>query len=158
MDYSVLRILQARILSPGDFPNPGIEPRSTCTAGGFFTSWTPKDSSLITQLVKNPLAMQETAVQFLDQGIPKILEWVAYPFSRKSSQHRNRTGVSCIAGRFFINWLSGKPYLEANQPMRLNMGALDQALPVFHTLVSPAELGAFPRLYLWVGHHRGKLC
>ena len=141
MDYSVLGILQVRILPPGDFPNPGIEPWSTCTASGFFTSWTPKDSSLIAQLVKNPLAMQETAVQFLDQGIPRILAWVAYPFSRGASQHRNRTGVSCIAGRFFINWLSGKPYLEAYQLIKINMGALDQALPVFHALVSTPELG-----------------
>ena len=37
------------------------------------------------------------------QGSPRILEWVAYPFSRGSSQLRNRTGVSCIAGRFFTS-------------------------------------------------------
>ena len=30
-----------------------------------------------------------------------ILEWVAIPFSRGSSQPRNQTPVSCIAGRFF---------------------------------------------------------
>ena len=35
---------------------------------------------------------------------PRKLEWVAYPFSRGSSQPRNRTGVSCIAGRFFPSW------------------------------------------------------
>ena len=35
---------------------------------------------------------------------PRILEWVAYPFSIKSSQPRNRTRVSCTASRFFINW------------------------------------------------------
>ena len=35
------------------------------------------------------------------KGSPKILEWVAYPFSSGSSWPRNRTGVSCIAGRFF---------------------------------------------------------
>ena len=35
---------------------------------------------------------------------PRILEWVACPFSSESSQPRNRTGVSCIAGRFFTNW------------------------------------------------------
>ena len=29
---------------------------------------------------------------------PRILEWVAYPFSSRSSQSRNQTGVSCIAG------------------------------------------------------------
>jgi len=30
---------------------------------------------------------------------PRILEWVAYPFSRGSSWPRNLTGISCIAGR-----------------------------------------------------------
>ena len=33
----------------------------------------------------------------------RILEWVAFPFSRGSSQPRNQTQVSCIAGRFFTN-------------------------------------------------------
>ena len=33
----------------------------------------------------------------------KILEWVAFPFSRGSSQPRNRTQVSRIAGRFFTS-------------------------------------------------------
>ena len=32
-----------------------------------------------------------------------------YPFSSGSSQPKNRTRVSYIAGRFFTNWLSGKP-------------------------------------------------
>ena len=31
----------------------------------------------------------------------RILEWVTIPFSRGSSQPRDRTQVSCIAGRFF---------------------------------------------------------
>ena len=38
------------------------------------------------------------------QGSPRILEWVAYPFSRASSWPRNQTGVSCIAGRFSTSW------------------------------------------------------
>ena len=38
------------------------------------------------------------------QGSPRILEWVAYPFSSRSSQPRNWTGVFCIAGRFFTSW------------------------------------------------------
>ena len=42
--------------------------------------------------------------QLSHQGSPRILEWVAYPFSRGSSWPRNRTGVSCIAGRFFTSW------------------------------------------------------
>ena len=34
----------------------------------------------------------------------KILEWVATPFSRGSSQPRDQTQVSCIAGGFFTIW------------------------------------------------------
>ena len=37
------------------------------------------------------------------QGSPRILEQVAYPFSRETSQLGNQTRVSCIAGRFFTN-------------------------------------------------------
>ena len=35
---------------------------------------------------------------------PRILDWVAYPFSSRSPQPRNWTVVSCITGRFFTNW------------------------------------------------------
>ena len=34
----------------------------------------------------------------------RILAWVAFPFSRGSSQPRDRTQVSHIAGRFFTSW------------------------------------------------------
>ena len=34
----------------------------------------------------------------------KILEWVAFPFSRGSSQPKDRTQVFRIAGRFFTSW------------------------------------------------------
>ena len=34
----------------------------------------------------------------------RILEWIAMPFSRASSRPRDRTQVSCIAGRFFTIW------------------------------------------------------
>ena len=45
----------------------------------------------------------------------RILEWIAISFSRGSSQPRNRTQVSCIAGRFFTNWAMreiSSPYLS----------------------------------------------
>ena len=32
-----------------------------------------------------------------------MLEWLAFPFPRGSSQLRDQTQVSCIAGRFFIS-------------------------------------------------------
>ena len=34
----------------------------------------------------------------------RMLEWVAVPFSRGSSQPRDRTQVSCTAGGFFTSW------------------------------------------------------
>ena len=41
----------------------------------------------------------------------RILEWVAISFSRGSSQLRNWTQVSWIAGRFFTLWATGEaPY------------------------------------------------
>ena len=42
--------------------------------------------------------------QLSHKGSPRILEWVASPFSRGSSWPRNRAGVSCIGGGFFTNW------------------------------------------------------
>ena len=49
--------------SPGDLPNPGIEPRSP--------------------------ALQADLYQLSHQGSPRILEWVAYPFISGSSRPRN---------------------------------------------------------------------
>ena len=39
----------------------------------------------------------------------KILEWIAFPFSRGSSQPRDQTQVSRIAGRFITSWTTRKP-------------------------------------------------
>ena len=43
------------------------------------------------------------------KGNPRILEWVAYPFSSGSSWPRNGTRVSCTAGRFLPTELWRKP-------------------------------------------------
>ena len=48
--------------------------------------------------------------QLSHKGSPRILEWVAYPFSSRSSRPRNRTGVSCTAGDYLPTELSGKPF------------------------------------------------
>ena len=39
----------------------------------------------------------------------RILEWVAFSFSRGSSQPRDRTQVSNFAGGFFTSWATRKP-------------------------------------------------
>ena len=46
------------------------------------------------------------AMDYTVHGIlqARILEWVAFLFSRRSSQPRDQTQVSCIAGGFFTSW------------------------------------------------------
>ena len=80
---SVHGILQARILEwvasallQGIFPTQGLNP--------------------------GLLYCRQILYSLSHQGRPKTLEWVAYPFSRRSSQPRNWTGISCTAGGFFF--------------------------------------------------------
>ena len=58
------------------------------------------------------------------QGSPRILESVAYPFSRGSSWPRNGTGISCIAGRFFTSWSYQR---SPNLPLHLHKEREQQA-------------------------------
>ena len=46
----------------------------------------------------------------------RILEWVAFPFSRGSSQPRDRTQVSHIAGRFFTSWTTREAHVKQMIP------------------------------------------
>ena len=48
------------------------------------------------------------------QGSPRILGWVVSPFSRGSSPPRNRTWVSCIAGRFFTSWATREAHSQVS--------------------------------------------
>ena len=47
--------------------------------------------------------------QLSHRGSPKILEWIVYLFSSRSSQSRNQTRASWIAGGFFTTEPPGKP-------------------------------------------------
>ena len=42
----------------------------------------------------------------------RILEWVAFPFSRESSQARDWTQVSHIAGGFFTCWATKEAFVD----------------------------------------------
>ena len=42
----------------------------------------------------------------------RILEWLAFLFSRGSSQPRDQTQVSHIAGRFFTSWATRKAQIQ----------------------------------------------
>ena len=118
---SVHGILRARMLelfpSPDDLPNPGIKPMSPAL----------QVDSLPTELPGKPINIglschallqgifptqgsnpglpyyRQILYSLSHQGSPRILEWVAYPFSRRFSQPRNRTRVSCIVGKLLTN-------------------------------------------------------
>ena len=45
----------------------------------------------------------------------RILKRVVIPFSRGSSQPRDQTRVSCIAGRFFTTWATRKNHQTNNK-------------------------------------------
>ena len=49
----------------------------------------------------NPMACNPPGSSVYGILQARILEWVAIPFSRGSSRLKDRTQVSCIAGRFF---------------------------------------------------------
>ena len=77
--------------SPGDAPNPGIKPRSP---------------SLQTDALPSELP-----------GKPRKLEWAATSFSKRSSWPRDRTWVSCIAGRFFTIWAIREATMEYSRSL-----------------------------------------
>ena len=60
------------------------------------------------------------------QGSPRILEWVAYPFSRGSSWLMNQTGVYCMAGRFFTSWATREAPLS---PCLLKLMFIESVMP-----------------------------
>ena len=67
------------------------------------------------------------------QGSPRILEWVTWPFSRGSSWPRNRTRVSCSAGRFF----TGCATREALSSVKCIKLLCNQSSELFHTQKLP---------------------
>ena len=113
IDYTVHGILKARILEWVAFPfsrrssQPQDRTQVSRIAGGFFTSWTSREAQKVAQLCL-------TLCKPMDRSPPgssvrgilraRILEWVPISFLRVSSQPRDQTQVSCIAGRFFTFW------------------------------------------------------
>ena len=91
------------ISSSRDLPKPRIEPSSPALAGGFFTlshlgsPWTRLGVGKVkvAQLCPTLCDPMDCIVHGILQA--RILEWAAFPFSRGSSQPRDRTQVSCIA-------------------------------------------------------------
>ena len=80
----------------------------------------------------------------------RILEWVAFPFCRGSSQPRDRTQVSHIAGRFFTNWATRS--VKFSLIVEMEMGGcwslatdleLQASIVAVLSLVAPWHAGSF---------------
>ena len=56
-------------------------------------------------------------MDYVADGIPqaRILEWVAFPFSRGSSQPKDQTQVSHIAGGFFTSWATREVHIKRSK-------------------------------------------
>ena len=103
--------------SPGDLPDPGMEPTSLgspALAGGFFTTNTTYDyesevaQSCLTLCDPMDCSLQGSSIHGIFQA--RILGWVAISFSRGSSPPRDWTRVSCIAQMFLPSEPRGKHY------------------------------------------------
>ena len=84
--------------------------------------------------------------QLSHKGSPRILEWVTYPFSSRSSWPRIGTRVSFIAGRFFTNCAIRKledtvQYITVNLNVTQNRGGF-----LFSSLCTNKGSGSLWRL------------
>ena len=90
--------------SPGNLPDPGIEPKSPTLQADFTVS--KVKVALSCQILCDP---KHYTVHGIFQA--RILEWAAFPFSRGSSQPRDQTQISRISSRFFTTEPLRKPWL-----------------------------------------------
>ena len=95
----------------------------------------------------------------------RILEQVAIPFSRGSSQPRGQTQVSHIAGRFFTSWATRKAHWPVTGPEISEIYHKDNNITAYFAsqLIGLRKLGAiFPPLFwshLWKKEpHTQKAC
>ena len=65
-----------------------------------------------------------------------MLEWIAMPFSRESSQPRDWTSISCISGRSFTTEPPGKPEQEMWENKCLKSKPWGQGIYIYlHSLI-----------------------
>ena len=88
-------------------PTPGLHILDTSEMGMYPKVWLKMIRKVkLLNYVRLFVTPWTVAYQALVHGIfqAKVLKWVATSFSRGSSQPRDQTWVSCIAGRCFTIW------------------------------------------------------
>ena len=73
-------------------------------ASSIFKMWVCVSCSVVSDSLQPRWTVAHQAPLSMRILQARILTWVAYPFSRVSSQPRDRTQVSHAAGRFFTIW------------------------------------------------------
>ena len=76
--------------------------------------WSEKVKVLVTEscpTLCNPMDCRPPGSSVYRILQARILEWVVISFSRGSSWSRDRTQVSCVAGRFFTVWATREAHL-----------------------------------------------
>ena len=129
-------------LSPRDLPNPGIKPGSPALQADALPSeppGKPKVKMKVAQLCPTVCDPTDCVVHGILQA--RILEWVAFPFSRRSSQPRDWTRVSNIVDRCFIVWATRE--VLCNFSLFLLLLWLSQISSCFHYILITIEISIF---------------
>ena len=93
--------------SPGNLPDLGVKSGSPALQVDYLPSKPPKKKKKKEVAQLCPTLCDPTDCSLPGSSIhgifqARVLEWVAVSFSRESSQSRDLTQVSCIAGRRFM--------------------------------------------------------
>ena len=134
---------------PEDLPNPGIEPESLTSPalqeGSLPLAPPGKPKVKVTQscqTVFNPMNCSPPGSSICGILQATILEWVAIPFFRGSSQPRDWIWVYCIAGRFITVWATSKPLTIEEDPLLLEEEFMCKELPNHHECSTSGKLAA----------------
>ena len=155
-------------LSPGELPNPGIEPVSPESPAWQMDPLPLSHQGCYTQDIMNAVLclvaqLCLTLCDPMDCSLPgssvhwilhaKIMEWVAMPSSRGFSSPRNRTQVSCTAARFFTSWTPREVpmlWIEADKSLRCYYVVfLETTQSIFMAFTLILQL-AGPITYFWL--------
>ena len=87
----------------------------------------------------NPIGSSPSGSSVYGTSQARILEWVAIPFSRGSSQPKDQIQVSCIAGKFFTIWATREPLIHNKIPICLQWRSWRKQHPILSVHITTVE-------------------